>query len=260
MSSIFDMHVHTSVGSPDSELTPEQFVEEARRLGITGGVFSEHNGYPKHEFDRMYAQVDDKVLVRGIEIYTNMGHVLCLGLEGYSGGLRDVSILRKQVDNVGGFMILAHPFRFLFDPAGLYTRNVLFEDPKALPKSAEEAAEHFVFSQVHEVEVVNGGNLEKENRFAQDVVRTLGKQGTGGSDAHSTSGLAKGITVFHGDIRNEADLVEALRAGAFTPAENYHVGKTALYGDVVEDIMPFLQSLDSYEAGPDQSETYGIAD
>ena len=113
---------------------------------------------------------------------------------------------------------------------------------------------------VDEVEVVNGGNLQEENRFAQGVVKVVGKKGTGGSDAHSTNGLAKGMTVFHGDIRNQEDLVEALRAGAFTPVENYHIGKTSLYGDLVEDVMPFLQSLDSYDAGPDQKETYGIAE
>ena len=71
----------------------------------------------------------------------------------------------------------------------------------------------------------------------------------------STNGLAKGMTVFHGDIRNQEDLVEALRAGAFTPVENYHIGKTSLYGDLVEDVMPFLQTLDSYDTGPDQSKT-----
>ena len=62
--------------------------------------------------------------------------------------------------------------------------------------------------------MVNGGNIEVENRFAQEVTAVLGHWGTGGSDAHSTQGLAKGTTVFRGDIRNERDLLDAVAAGA----------------------------------------------
>ena len=172
-------------------------------------------------------------------------------MDQYVSGMNNVEILRKEADKVGAVIILAHPFRFLFDPAGVYTRNVLFEDPKTLPKTAIEATAHIVWKNVHEVEVVNGGNIEKENRFAQEVAKVLGWAGTGGSDAHSTAGLAKGMTAFHGDIRNERDLIDAIRARAMTPLENYHVGRTALYSDQnVEPIMPFLQSLDYYETSP----------
>jgi hypothetical protein len=156
-----------------------------------------------------------------------------MGLEGHISGyaedLETIRILRKEVDRVGGFMILAHPFRFLFDLPN-YTQNMLFQDAKHLPKTADEAAAHPVFELVDEIEVVNGGNIEVENRFAQEVAAVLGRWGTGGSDAHSTDGLAKGTTVFNGDVRNEADLLEALRAGDFAPVEGFHVGKPANYG------------------------------
>ena len=115
---------------------------------------------------------------------------------------------------------------------------MLFEDPHTLPQNAEEGANHPIFDLVDEVEVVNGGNIEIENRFAQDVVRALGRWGTGGSDAHSTQGMAKGATVFKGEIRNQQDLLEALRAGDFTPLEGYHVGKAAHYGRNPEQPQP----------------------
>jgi hypothetical protein len=135
-----------------------------------------------------------------------------------------------EVINKGGFMILAHPFRFLFDPAGVHTQNILFEDPATVPKTAEAGAKHPVFDLVDELEVVNGGNIETENRFTQDVVQVLGRWGTGGSDAHSTQGLAKGVTLFKGDIRNQKDLLEALRAGEYRPIEGFHVGRPSSYG------------------------------
>ena len=79
--------------------------------------------------------------------------------------------------------------------------------------------------------MVNGGNLEDENRFAQSVAEALGFQGTGGSDAHSVNGLGKGVTVFPGDIRNQVDLLEALRSGEFFPVEGFHLGNPVDYGN-----------------------------
>ena len=233
MNSIFDLHVHTMMGSPDSALTPEELVEEAKRLGLTGVMVAEHNGWPRHDFD-LFASRQDIVLVRALEVYTPMGHIISLGLDshvtGPSGGIETIKFLRNAVVKLGGYMILAHPFRFLFDPAGVHTQNMLFEDPATVPRTAEEGAIHPIFELVDELEVVNGGNIEIENRFAQEVTRVLGRWGTGGSDAHSTQGMGKGATVFRGEIRNAKDLLEALREGDFTPVEGFHVGRAVSYG------------------------------
>ena len=236
MGSVFDLHVHTNRGSRDSSFEPEEMVSEAQRLGLTGVLVTEHEGWVRHDFEKFVQRHDliqDLVVVRAIEVYTLVGHVITLGVDGYPQGASNLRELRKEIDRVGGYMILAHPFRFLFDPAGIYTRNLLFEDPKKLPKSPEEAAQHPAFQLIDEVEVVNGGNLEPENRFAQELVRVLGLRGTGGSDAHSAQGFGKGVTLFPGDIRNERDLLDALRARAFSPVEGFHVGQVSHYGTPV---------------------------
>jgi predicted metal-dependent phosphoesterase TrpH len=244
LSSIFDLHVHTNQGSPDSALTPDELVEEAKRLGLTGVMVAEHNGWPRHDFER-FARDLDIVLVRALEVYTPLGHVIALGLDshvtGPSGGIETVRKLRKVVQKLGGFMILAHPFRFLFDPAGIHTQNMLFEDPARVPRTPEEGADHPIFELVDELEVVNGGNIEIENRFAQEVTRVLGRSGTGGSDAHSTQGMAKGVTLFRGDIRNASDLLEALRGGDFVPVEGFHVGRATYYGENSIESRPLIQ-------------------
>ena len=235
--SLMDLHVHTMKGSMDSSLTPEELVTEVKRLGLTGVMVTEHDGWPRPDFDA-FAKDLDIVLVRALEVYSPLGHIITLGLEhhvtGPAGGIDTVRKLRAEVERVGGYMILAHPFRFLFDPPGIHTQNVLFDDPKTVPQNAEEGARHPIFDLVDEVEVVNGGNIEVENRFAQGVVKALGRWGTGGSDAHSTQGLAKGATIFKGEIRNQKDLIEALRAGDFTPIEGYHVGNVSHYGQQPE--------------------------
>ena len=228
MASVFDLHVHTNRGSPDSSLTPQELVAEAVRVGLSGVMVTEHVGWPRQDFEE-FARNQGIVLVRALENYSPLGHIITLGLDrhvtGFTGGIETVRQMRREVDNVGGVMILAHPFRYLFDLPGIYSQNILFEDPLDMPASPEEAAKHPVFELVDDVEVVNGANNEKENRFAQGVAHFLGKPGTGGSDAHSVNGLGKGSTVMPAGIRNERDLLDALRAGEYVPQEGFHVGK-----------------------------------
>ena len=145
MPSLFDMHVHTNQGSPDSGLTPQEMVDDARRLGITGIMVTEHDGWPRHDFEEFERTVEDIVLIRALEVYTPLGHVITMGLEGHVAGYGDsievIRTLRREVDKVGGFMILAHPFRFLFDLPH-YTQNMLFQEADKIPKTAEEASKH----------------------------------------------------------------------------------------------------------------------
>ena len=230
MASFFDMHIHTTAGSPDSSLSPRELLSEARRIGLTGVVATEHNGWPRHEFED-FARDLDIVLIRANEVYTNMGHIITLGQDKFAGMVTSVEDLRKAVTDAGGFMIIAHPFRYLFEPSGILSRNVLYEDPNAIPATALEASEHFIFKLVDEIEVVNGANNTAENRFAQEVAAVMGFKGTGGSDAHSRQGIGLGSTMFHGDIRNERDLMEALREGAFTPCYGFNKKQVEFYGE-----------------------------
>ena len=230
MVSFIDMHIHTTAGSPDSSLSPVELVQEIRRIGLTGVVVTEHNGWPKHDFDN-FARDLDVVVIRANEVYTNMGHVITLGQDKFQGMVTNVEDLRKAVTEVGGFMIIAHPYRYLFEPSGVLSRNVLYEDPNALPSTAEEASKHYIFSLVDEIEVVNGANNLAENRFAREVAAVLGLRGTGGSDAHSRQGIGLGSTMFHGDVRNEKDLIEALRAGAYTPCYGFNKKQVEFYGE-----------------------------
>ena len=194
---------------------------------------TEHMGWPRPEFNA-FASQQTLPLILALEAYTPLGHIITLGLDhyvtGYSGGLDTIKTLRKEVDRVGGFMILAHPFRHLFENRGNYTQNILFEDWGTVPQTAEEAIQHPIFELVDAIEVMNGSNLEKEHRLAQEVAGLWGRAGTGGSDAHSVNGLGKGVTVFPGDVRTQDDLLEALRAGKFFPVEGFHLGQPVEYG------------------------------
>ena len=229
MASFFDLHLHTVKGSSDSSLSPEELVREATRIGLTGVCLTEHSGWrDKDEFER-FARGQELILIRALEVDTEFGHIITLGLDGYATGYSRVRELRRAVLDAGGYMIAAHPFRNLFNPPP-YNRNLLYRDPSRYPSTPQEAISHPIFELLDDVEVVNGANTEEENRFALEVTRLLGRPGSGGSDAHSTHGIGRGVTAFHGEVRSEAEFLEALRAGAYTPAEGFNVGRLRYFG------------------------------
>lgn len=210
-------------GSSDSSLTPEQLIEEAQRIGLDGVCLTEHGGgWEDHEMERVFKDAGLTV-IRALEVDTEMGHILVFGLNRYVNGMHTVRDLRKAVNRAGGVMVSAHPFRNLFNKPP-YNVNLLFRDSGGLPENPQDAANHPLFEVVDEVEVANGANTDEENLFTLDVVRHLGLTGTGGTDAHSTHGLGKCVTMFDGEIKSESDLIEALKAKAFSPGHNLHIG------------------------------------
>ena len=81
--------------------------------------------------------------------------------------------------------------------------------------TAEQAAKLPVFELVDAIEVANGCNTPRENYFAFEVARIRGLPGTGGSDAHSESGIGYYATGFERQLKSESDLLEELHAARF---------------------------------------------
>ena len=76
MARLFDLHIHTTKGSSDSSLTPEDLILEADRLGLRGLCLTEHSGpWDRHEFKR-FASLHSVVLIRAMEVETDFGHML----------------------------------------------------------------------------------------------------------------------------------------------------------------------------------------
>jgi hypothetical protein len=145
-----------------------------------------------------------------MEVSTDLGHMIAIGLKEYLPGIRRAEKLREELDKVGGFLIVAHPFRRLFDPVTAMRTGETFD------LTPEQAAETMpVFKIVHTLEIANGANTPKENAYAAEVARLLGVRGTGGSDAHSTSGLGYFATGFDTIVDSQDGLLEELHAGRF---------------------------------------------
>lgn len=236
---IVDMHVHTVRGAADSSLTPEQLIQEAHRIGLTGVNISEHDRRWEAFEEEKFRRESNLFVSMGMEVSTDMGHMIVVGLNRYVPGIRHLEELRRVADEMGAFVICAHPFRHFFDP--VYFRRNGREPFNMTP---EEAAKLPVFSLVDEIEVANGGNTLRENYFALLVARALGKKGIGSSDAHSTSGLGIYTTVFEKQLEDQRQMVEELKAGRYYPAMGLPEGRLRPFTDeTVAEIDRSLVSL-----------------
>ena len=66
---IFDLHVHTTYASGDSNLTPQEMVEESNRIGLEGVCLTEHSGpWDTFEFRRFTERQNNLLIINAIEI------------------------------------------------------------------------------------------------------------------------------------------------------------------------------------------------
>jgi hypothetical protein len=160
-----------------------------------------------------------------MEVSTDMGHMIVIGLDRYVPGIRRAAELRKVLDEAGGFMTVAHPFRHFFDP--IHFRR---DGRPPFEMTPAEAAERMpVFKLVDEIEIANGGSTPRENQFALKVAKALGKRGIGASDCHSTNGVGYFVTVFEAQLRDQEHMLEQLRARRFHAAQGLAAGDLRQY-------------------------------
>lgn len=215
MSYIVDLHVHTSFGSLDSGITDRYLLEAAARAGLAGLAITEHTrAWPQERLEEL-SRDSSLLLVSGREFATEWGHLVVLGLDHHLPTVTSVPELRRTVLAAGGFMILAHPFRYFPGSANFLFGRV--RDAAALPP--EELARHPVFQHVDEVEVFNFGCTARENETAQAVARLLGLRGVAGSDAHAVAEVGRCVTILQRPVASEGELIAELRAGRYRAAQ-----------------------------------------
>jgi predicted metal-dependent phosphoesterase TrpH len=211
-----DMHMHTVLGAYDSALKPARLATGARNAGLTAVAITEHDRMWDAHVLRTYCESEsDLLVVNGMEVSTDMGHILAFGLPGFAPGIHRIADLRRIADEVGGYLAVAHPFRYWYEPVHFTRRGLT--PPEMVP---EVLARTPVFEYVDAIEVLNGANSDRENAIAVAVANYLGKPGIAGSDCHSETGIGCCLTHFERTIETPAQLVEELRAGRFTASYN----------------------------------------
>lgn len=197
---IIDLHTHTHPASYDTFLKPGDLISRAKERGLEGLCLTEHDQFWEGKKVAKLARGHDFLVLPGVEINTDEGHLLVFGLERYVFGMHHPDFLRRLVDEAGGAMILAHPYR----------RRLSAGNPQK---------EQHIFSLVDAVEVLNGNGSQKENDFSQELCRRLGLRGTGGSDAHNLSDIPSYATSFEREIHSLRELIVELKAGRFSAVD-----------------------------------------
>jgi predicted metal-dependent phosphoesterase TrpH len=196
---IIDLHVHT-IYSQDSLLAPEDLIEQALQVGLDGVCVMDHNSLQVSEVVEEFAEGTPLKVFRGVEVTTDLGHILAYGLkpeqwEQFAGRLeRPAQELVDYVRSFGGVCIPAHPFRFG-------------------PGSIENKLETLIG--IFAIEGYNGKANSDENQMACEKAKQLDLMVTGGSDAHVQGMVGKCATVFENKIETMADLIKELKGGHF---------------------------------------------
>jgi len=200
---IIDLHTHTKPWSEDSDLQPAELIHQAKQAGLDGICLTEHDWFWDKDALAKLSQEHDFLILPGVEMNTEEGHVLVFGLEEYSFGMHRIENLKRIVDEAGGVMILAHPYRRQFYP----------DDD--IQNTVEQYCQRPFFRLLDTIEALNGRASAKQTSFSQELCRRLNLKGIGGSDAHSVSDIPSCATFFDRKISNVEELITELKAGRF---------------------------------------------
>jgi predicted metal-dependent phosphoesterase TrpH len=206
---LIDLHTHTCRYSWDATLTPDELVDLSRAAGVDGVCLTEHDFFWDYDDVRELSRRHDFLVLPGVEINTEDGHLLCYGLDAYVFGMHRSHELAVHLRRARGVMIAAHPYRRQIPPAGCEDLVAL----KALIKATHNPAYKYCVA----METNNGRGTEAENEFSRRVATRYGLPATGASDAHTTIDIGSCATEFSRRIEGLDDLIEALRDGSFRP-------------------------------------------
>jgi len=231
---LIDLHTHTKPRSWDSFITPDEMVDLAKEAGLDAMVLAEHDWAWEADEVADLAKRHEFTVIRAMEINTEDGHILVFGLHEYKFGMHRSHELAGFVEAAGGVMIAAHPYRRQMP----WKPDEPEEYADALKRARRNPAYRFVLA----IEVLNGRGALAENDFSLRLRDQMHFPGTGASDTHQhdekDQQMGRAATYFEADVRDEAQLIAALRSGRFWPLDLTKGKLTAdpQYHDVPADV------------------------
>jgi len=231
-----DLHVHSTDGSDDAGGTVEGYLKwiaakRAQGYRLDGFVLTEHRRYDTSKDYTELAKRYDAVVLRGVELETDIGHVLVYGVN-------NEFLSRFDLANVS--LSYADVFKAAWDAGGVAVGAHAGRPRIGVVDHYEERAVDL--SPVKIVESLNGGSSDFENARGHDLAVAHGIREVGGADSHFVSALGRCMTRFDGDIRTVEDLVAALRdpQASFVPVriEETKPGAVMLERPTLASLVP----------------------
>ncbi len=204
-----DLHVHTRRYSPCAEsLDPEDLVAVLSASRLDGLVITEHDHlWPAGDIAGLNRELKRKRIYRGVEVSSDNGHFLVIGLEELDGIKPGISIekLMPRIRFHEAAIVWAHPYlRYGSIPAPMKA--------SAIPAG------------LHAVETASGVTGGKDSVAARAMARRMGWATVGGSDAHIPAQVGCAYTLLQQLPEDEMRLAAAIRSGHCTA--RHRIGKT----------------------------------
>jgi predicted metal-dependent phosphoesterase TrpH len=163
-------------------------------------VITEHHSYEASAPVEAVGREEGLLVLRGVEIATDRGHLLAYGVEDDAWNVwgRDTWLplegVIERVNALGGICVPAHPYRE-FGVCSLLDGLLELQGIVA-------------------VETHNGGNIDSDNALAVTATRHLALPALGGSDCHKVAAVGRCATEFLQPVTDMASFIAAVRAGA----------------------------------------------
>lgn len=186
---VFDPHVHTN-SSPDSSITPNQLLTGLHAAGINAVAITDHDTMEGYRRIKHNSAFRDLLIVPGIEVSTEAGDLIVLGLED-PPVFRDPVMLVESVHRAGGLILAPHPFDGFRRSVGTLCGKL----------------------GVDIIEVFNGRCGADANREAREFAGALGLPAVGGSDAHQKEEIGSVINVLECEKTIEGVLMSLKKGG-----------------------------------------------
>lgn len=194
---LFDTHIHENLFSGDSQLSPDQVLQEAVEAGLDGICITDHESKGFKAYIDQYEDIYGLKIIVGAEVLTRQGDILVFGLDDLPDRVIPAKILLTEVERAGGVAIAAHPFRNNYRGIG-------------------DNIDHLA-RLLHGIEGLNGSTSDRNNYRAIEAADYNNLPLLGGSDAHRPGRIGKYITEVEAEVRSEKDFIQAVRSGRVRP-------------------------------------------
>jgi predicted metal-dependent phosphoesterase TrpH len=208
---LVDLHAHTAPRSNCSRTTLEELVETARARGLDALCITEHDvRWPDDELADA-SRLLDFPLIPGVELTTDVGHVLVFG------PLRKPLWLGYKLDELveecaqsDTALVLPHPVRRLAGDRAIRGGRV--------PPSPEAIAALPQWEAVHAIEIASTQTTALEHTLTAAALEVVPRPAVGASDAHAAGLAGRYATRLDRDVRTAEELAAEIRAGHVRPA------------------------------------------
>ncbi len=181
-----DLHIHSKYSS-DSHSKPKDVIKAAKKRGLGGIAITDHNSMAGY---RSIKDVGSFIVVPGVEISTDSGHVIALGIQEDIDTKKSVGETLDDIYEQGGLAIASHPYRFW---SGL----------------GEDIVRENSWSAI---ETLNGRSGILSNQRASKLAASMDTSVVGGSDSHSLATIGKAYTVMK-TVSTWEDVIDAIQKG-----------------------------------------------